>query len=86
MAASVWMEVKELSVERDRDPVFVTKYSRFPASVKLQLKGFSMSERKRRRKAPKGMQWVFCREFRHWRSGQMVRRKNGKCFAFLVRR
>ncbi len=35
--------------------------------------------------APAGMRWVFVREVRHWRSGKMMQRKDGKCFAFLVR-
>lgn len=35
--------------------------------------------------APKGYRWVFCRSFKHWRTGKPVYRKDGKCFAFLVR-
>ncbi|PPU38486.1 hypothetical protein XaplCFBP3123_18715 [Xanthomonas arboricola pv. populi] len=36
--------------------------------------------------APPGFVWVFCASFRHYRTGKQVFRKNGKCFAFLVRR
>lgn len=36
--------------------------------------------------APPGFAWVFCASFRHYRTGKQVFRKNGKCFAFLVRR
>jgi flavin-dependent dehydrogenase len=35
--------------------------------------------------APPGYVWVFPREVRHWRSGEIMRRKDGKRFAFLVR-
>jgi hypothetical protein len=35
--------------------------------------------------APVGRKWVFPLEVRHWRSGKMMRRKDGKRFAFLVR-
>ena len=44
-----------------------------------------MKNSPQRRPAPPGYKWVFTREFRHWRSGKMVRRKNGGFFAFLVR-
>lgn len=36
--------------------------------------------------APEGKCWVFCMSFRHWRSGEQVYRKNGRPFAFLVRK
>ena len=36
--------------------------------------------------APPGFAWVFCASFKHYRTGKQVFRKNGKCFAFLVRR
>jgi hypothetical protein len=46
----------------------------------------TMASRNRpRRKAPLGWKWIFPLEFRHWRSKKMVRRKDGKRFAFLVR-
>jgi hypothetical protein len=35
--------------------------------------------------APPGYHWVFCLCFKHWRSGQMVYRKNGGYFRFLVK-
>lgn len=38
-----------------------------------------------RRPAPQGYRWVFCLEVRHWRSGKLMRRKDGRRFAFLVR-
>lgn len=36
--------------------------------------------------APPGFAWVFCASFKHYRTGKQVFPKNGKCFAFLVRR
>lgn len=42
-------------------------------------------EPSRYRPAPAGFRWIFCREVRHWRSGKMMRRKNGGFFRFLVR-
>lgn len=35
--------------------------------------------------APPGYVWVFCTSFKHYRTGKQVFRKDGKCFAFLVR-
>lgn len=37
------------------------------------------------RPAPPGFRWVFCKCFRHYRTGELVYRKNGEYFAFLVR-
>jgi hypothetical protein len=39
----------------------------------------------RGRPAPQGYRWVFCSKVRHWRSGKLMRRRDGKKFAFLVR-
>ena len=36
-------------------------------------------------RAPPGFRWVRCWEVRHWRTGRLMRRKDGKPFAFLVR-
>jgi len=36
--------------------------------------------------APPGFAWVFCKSFRHYRTGKPVFRKNGGYFRFLVRR
>lgn len=36
--------------------------------------------------APPGYAWVFCMSFRHYITGKPVFRKDGKPFAFLVRR
>lgn len=36
--------------------------------------------------APPGFTWVFCKSFKHYRTGKDVFRKDGKPFAFLVRR
>lgn len=33
----------------------------------------------------KGWRLVICQSVRHWRSGKMMTRKNGKPFAFWVR-
>lgn len=35
--------------------------------------------------APPGFSWVFCKSFRHYRTGKQVYRKNGGYFCFLVR-
>lgn len=35
--------------------------------------------------APPGYRWVFTPYFRHYRTGQLVYRKDGKCFCFLVK-
>jgi hypothetical protein len=35
--------------------------------------------------APPGFHWVFCLCFKHWRSGQLVYRKDGGYFRFLVK-
>jgi hypothetical protein len=35
--------------------------------------------------APAGFHWIKKMEIRHWRSGQMMRRKDGKCFVILCR-
>ena len=34
--------------------------------------------------APPGFSWVFCKSFRHYRTGKQVYRKNGGYFCFLV--
>jgi hypothetical protein len=39
----------------------------------------------RGRPAPKGMRWISKLEVRHWRSGKMIRRKDGLPFRFLVK-
>lgn len=44
-----------------------------------------MRRRPRGRPAPQGWRWVYCLEVRHWRSGKMMRRKDGLPFRFLVR-
>ncbi|TWT58231.1 hypothetical protein KOR42_16020 [Thalassoglobus neptunius] len=36
------------------------------------------------RPAPKGYRWISCKEVKHWRSGKMIRRKDGLPFRFLV--
>jgi hypothetical protein len=36
--------------------------------------------------APPGYAWIFCKSFRHYRTGKPVYRKNGGSFCFLVRR
>lgn len=38
------------------------------------------------RKPPPGYRWVFCKSFKHWRTGRPVFRRNGGYFRFLVRR
>lgn len=43
------------------------------------------ASKKLRKPPPPGFRWIFIKEFRHWRSKQMVRRKNGGYFCFLVR-
>ncbi len=35
--------------------------------------------------APAGYRWVFCKSFKHWRSGKDVYPKTAECFCFLVR-
>jgi 3-methyladenine DNA glycosylase Mpg len=35
--------------------------------------------------APAGMKWIYFMYFRHWISKEIIRRKNGKPFAVLVR-
>ncbi|MEM7755667.1 MAG: hypothetical protein AAF297_08535 [Planctomycetota bacterium] len=35
--------------------------------------------------APPGYRWIFCRYFRHWRSGKKVYPKKSRYFRFLVR-
>ena len=37
--------------------------------------------------APPGFRWIFVAQFRHWRSGQIIRAADHgrKAFAFLVR-
>lgn len=35
--------------------------------------------------APPGFRWVFCKCFKHWRSGELVYRKDGGFFRFLVK-
>jgi hypothetical protein len=35
--------------------------------------------------APPGWHWIFRPWFRHWRTGAIVRRPNGRPFAFLVK-
>ncbi len=34
--------------------------------------------------AKKNGRWIFCRCFRHWRTGKLVYRKNGGFFRFWV--
>lgn len=41
--------------------------------------------RKNVKPAPPGWRWIFCKEVRHWRSGKMMRRKDGGFFRFMVR-
>lgn len=36
-------------------------------------------------RARPGWRLVFCKSFRHWRTGKRVYRKDGKPFAFWVR-
>lgn len=38
-----------------------------------------------RKPAPPGYRWVYCKSFKHWRTGKPVYRRNGGSFAFLVR-
>jgi len=35
--------------------------------------------------APPGYRWIFFMSFRHYITGEIVRRKNGRPFAILVR-
>ncbi len=35
--------------------------------------------------APAGRRWVFCKCFKHWRTGKLVYPKTAECFAFLVK-
>ncbi len=35
--------------------------------------------------APDGFHWVTKQEVRHWRSGKMIRRKDGRPFTILCR-
>lgn len=35
--------------------------------------------------APPGYRWVFCRSYRHWRTGKQVYPKRAEYFRFLVR-
>jgi hypothetical protein len=35
--------------------------------------------------APRGCRWVFCKCFKHWRTGKLVYPKTAECFAFLVK-
>jgi hypothetical protein len=44
-----------------------------------------MSERKHMRTAPKGVRWISKQEVRHWRSGRMMKRRDGKPFRFRIR-
>ncbi|MEL7484327.1 MAG: hypothetical protein AAFN41_08220 [Planctomycetota bacterium] len=37
------------------------------------------------RPAPPGYRWVYCRYFRHWRTGKKVYPKKSEYFRFLVR-
>ena len=32
-----------------------------------------------------GYRWIFCKCFKHWRTGELVYRKNGGFFRFLVK-
>jgi hypothetical protein len=34
---------------------------------------------------PPGFSWVYCRSFKHYRTGKEVRRKDGGVFCFLMR-
>lgn len=36
-------------------------------------------------RAPRGWRWISKMEIRHWRSGKMMRRRDGKPFRLLVR-
>lgn len=40
-----------------------------------------------RRPAPPGFRWIFCREYRHWRSGKIMRAADYgyEAWYFLVR-
>lgn len=57
------------------------------ASSRPSAKGLTIMDasKKLRKPPPPGFRWIFIKEFRHWRSKQMVRRKNGGYFCFLVR-
>lgn len=35
--------------------------------------------------APAGYRWVYCKCFKHWRTGKLVYRKDGGNFRFLTR-
>lgn len=37
------------------------------------------------RPAPPGFRWVYCKCFKHWRTGKLVYPKTADCFMFLVR-
>lgn len=34
---------------------------------------------------PPGFHWVFCKCFKHWRTGELVYRKDGGFFRFLAK-
>lgn len=36
--------------------------------------------------APAGYKWIFCKSFKHWRSGKTVYPKKSDSFCFLVRK
>lgn len=46
-----------------------------------------MGDNREKKEAPPGYRWVFVPEFRHWRSGKIIRAKDygHEAFSFLVR-
>lgn len=53
------------------------------AGVKELLRSIDMA--KTPFPAPAGYRWIFCKSFKHWRSGKTVYPKKSDCFCFLVR-
>lgn len=43
--------------------------------------------KKKRKPAPKGFRWVFVKQFKHWRSGKIIRAEDygHEAFVFLAR-
>jgi hypothetical protein len=55
------------------------------SGVKWFLKYGGIHMSKEVKPAPPGFRWVFCKCFKHWRTGKLVYPRNGGSFMFLVK-